>query len=149
MENIAKKVTIQLESIDKNRDKYWGYLHGDHNTVNHFFDPSTHPESIKIFDTDLCGRGPRVYDLAVPLWTRRFDRMPNNKHFQQVLEGYRSIHTLSEEEENAIPSYVIARHFSWMRSISDPSFNPDLNYKKFWKDAICFFQDPKITEHLR
>ena len=131
----------------------FGVCHGDAQGGNAFIDRKN---TITFFDFDMCGPGWRAYELSVFRWAAALGKSRlgwSNEKIEQIwaayIKGYQERRTLHEIDKEAIPLFVIARHFwflganaanwdywSWKRVNAD-FFGRELEFLQEWiKDNV-------------
>lgn len=86
----------------------WGFCHGDlHGGNAHVANDRLH-----LYDFDFCGAGWRVYDLATYRWAARL-RNVAQQAWTPFIEAYLQIRPVPAAELEAVPLFVVLRHF-WL-----------------------------------
>lgn len=123
--NIALKVENELDNLNQ-EGLTKSYIHADLTGGNACL---SNTNEYIFFDFDCCGYGWLSYDLAVFYWSsllcQKEEQLWNN-----FIEGYRAINSISNLDLLAIPILAIARHF-WIigYSIEQMSVKGKLSYK--------------------
>lgn len=96
----AKKLWSSVDSMLSKQPGAAGFCHGDVQPNNYFFNG----ESPVLFDFDCMGRGYFAYDLGVLLSNLTFldNKIYQNPLWHSVIDGYRSVRALNDDEERAI-----------------------------------------------
>ncbi|MBT4088099.1 MAG: phosphotransferase [Deltaproteobacteria bacterium] len=101
------KLKTQLESFGKNSDRY-GLIHADFLPENLLVSD----DGMRLIDFDDSGFGWYLFDLATTLFFHLgedyFDDL-----FGALLEGYRTVRDLSDEELEYLPAFFLARGFPY------------------------------------
>ncbi len=96
----------------------YGMCHGDLHSANVHRDGDGRST---LFDFDGCGYGWRAYDLAVFLWSSGwgFDRggkTRRTRRWNEFLDGYHSVRSLTDAELEAVKLFVPIRHI-WLMGL--------------------------------
>ena len=116
LELLETQLLARLHQFGKSRSRF-GLIHADLRLANLLIDnDKTH-----VIDFDDCGMGWFLYDLATAL--SFFEDHPQVPALiESWLTGYRTIRSLSSEEENEIPTFIMLRRLAllaWVGSHSD------------------------------
>ena len=110
---VSKLIKSRLESFGQNCNRF-GLIHADLRHANLLVKDG----EVKVIDFDDCGFGWYLYDLAASLtFIEHRSYVPNL--IEAWLKGYRRIRSLSEEEENEIPTFIMMRRLqliAWVGS---------------------------------
>jgi Ser/Thr protein kinase RdoA (MazF antagonist) len=98
----ALRVDLAALSIGPDR---FGLIHADLHTANVMADG----DRLTIIDFDDAGYGWYAHELAVALFDRRNEDDVDEAR-RLLLEGYRSVHPLDDEEAATIDTFLIVRH---------------------------------------
>jgi Ser/Thr protein kinase RdoA (MazF antagonist) len=101
---------IRKVQLELGRDKEtFGLIHGDFHQENYFF----HQGQVRAIDFYDCGYGHYLYDLAVTLFN--LDGHANKSNLKKgLLEGYRSVRSLSREHEAYLDVFMNLRELQMM-----------------------------------
>jgi Ser/Thr protein kinase RdoA (MazF antagonist) len=92
----------------------FGFCHGDF----HNFNMHLSQQRIEAFDFDCCGNGFRSYDLAVFSWNLKQNYSSlETTCWDQFLNGYVSVRTLSDENMKTINQFVTLRRIWFMGTL--------------------------------
>lgn len=151
---------LQLANFLKERLVYFssqaldrGTCHGDAQGGNAALSEAG---KLTFFDFDVCGIGWRAYDLAVFYWSMALGKIRLGWDEQQIerlwntyLEGYLSRRTLSELDMQAIPLFVLFRHF-WFLGIHTANWDywgADEVDDRFFDRELAFLRE-WIAQHI-
>jgi len=108
-------IKARLERYGRERKRF-GLIHADLRHANLILD--NEKKEVKVIDFDDSGLGWYLYDLAGSLtFIEHRSYVPNL--IKAWLEGYRTVRTLTEVEENEIPTFIMMRRMqilSWIGS---------------------------------
>jgi Ser/Thr protein kinase RdoA (MazF antagonist) len=106
----------QLDTYGKDKSKF-GLIHADLRLANLLIDG----EKLNVIDFDDCGYSWLMYDFAAAIsFMEEDEQIPDLQ--KSWVEGYRSISFLTEEDEAALPMFVILRRIlltAWLASHSE------------------------------
>ncbi len=112
-EKVSEKIKKRLDRYGKSANRY-GLIHSDLRLANLLVER----EDIKVIDFDDCGFGWFLYDLATSLsFIEHKSYVPSL--LSSWLEGYRKVRSLTVEEEQEIPTFIMMRRFqliAWIGS---------------------------------
>jgi len=112
----AELLEQQLESYGKDKSKF-GLIHADLRLANLLVDG----EQLSVIDFDDCGYSWLMYDFAAAIsFMEEDEQIP--KLQKSWVEGYRSESYLAEEDEAALPMFVMLRRIlltAWLASHSE------------------------------
>lgn len=112
-ERAVEVIKVKLSQFGKSKDKY-GLIHADLRLANLLISG----DEIKVIDFDDCGFGWYLYDLASSVsFIEHFDYL--DKLIASWVTGYSKIRSLSEEEIEMIPTFILMRRLqliSWVGS---------------------------------
>lgn len=112
-ERVSKTIQSRLERFGKEPTRF-GLIHADLRDANLLIED----DRIKVIDFDDCGFGWYLYDLASSLsFIEHKPYVPQLIH--AWLKGYRRVRSLTKEEENEIPTFIMMRRLqliSWIGS---------------------------------
>lgn len=107
-QKVTNKIKERLEQYGKGQDKF-GLIHCDLRHANLLVDG----EDVKVIDFDDCGFSWYLYDLASSLtFIEHRPYVPNL--IEAWVKGYRKVRTLSKEEEQEIPTFIMMRRLQIM-----------------------------------
>ena len=108
MERVRETVFRELISYGETADRY-GLIHADLVAENVLVDDG----KLRIIDFDDCGFGWFLFELATSLYFNI-----NESYFEDlesaVIEGYRSVRHLSDEELEYLPLFMLARSTTYL-----------------------------------
>ncbi len=110
---VSKVIKSRLENFGQDCNRF-GLIHADLRHANLLIKDG----EVKVIDFDDCGFGWYLYDLAASL-TFIEHRSYVPKVIESWLKGYRRIRSLSEQEENEIPTFIMMRRLqliAWVGS---------------------------------
>ncbi|PLT32686.1 phosphotransferase enzyme family protein [Bacillus sp. V5-8f] len=112
-EKVSNKIKKRLKQFGKNHNRY-GLIHSDMRLANLLVDR----DQIKVIDFDDCGFGWFLYDFATSLsFIEHKPYVPDL--ISSWLKGYRKVRSLSREEEQEIPTFIMMRRLqliAWIGS---------------------------------
>lgn len=115
-EKVSNTIYHRLNRFGKTPDRF-GLIHADLRLANLLVES----DQLKVIDFDDCGFGWYLYDLAAALsFIEHKDYVPDL--IQSWLKGYKKVRTLSKEEEEEIPTFIMLRRLmliGWISSHSD------------------------------
>ncbi|WP_052702757.1 phosphotransferase enzyme family protein [Paenibacillus beijingensis] len=116
LKQAAGNVSQRLSRFGKTPDRF-GLVHADLRLANLLVED----EQIKVIDFDDCGFSWFLYDLASALsFMEHKDCVPNL--IRAWLKGYETVRTISDEEKEEIPTFIMLRRLTlvaWVGSHSD------------------------------
>lgn len=148
LENVAKELKLEINSLLDKEKPVYGICHGDFHNGNIFFDKHNNPT---LFDFDCFGYGWRAYDIAVNLWSatgfdqwEKKDNSQRTRNWNNFLEGYLKVKSLNDNELKAAYIFAPIRHIwlmglhthgskDWgMNWLNDSYFDRQLKFIKKW-----------------
>jgi Ser/Thr protein kinase RdoA (MazF antagonist) len=112
-EKVSLKIKERLDRFGKDHSRY-GLIHSDLRLANLLVEG----EEIKVIDFDDCGFGWYLYDLATSLsFIEHKSYVPSL--VASWIKGYRKVRSLSVEEEQEIPTFIMMRRLqliAWVGS---------------------------------
>jgi Ser/Thr protein kinase RdoA (MazF antagonist) len=107
----------------------FGLIHGDLHQENYFF----HQGQVRAIDFDDCGYGHYLYDLAVTLFN--IDSHQNKSALKEsLLEGYRSLRSLSTEYEAYLDVFMNLRELQMMLWTIEMRHHP--KFRDTWEKDV-------------
>lgn len=113
-------------------------------------------QTLTFFDFDVCGQGWRAYDLAVFYWGAAMGKSRLGWSDEQVerlweayLEGYLERRSLGESDLQAIPLFMVLRHFwflgvqtaNWdywgLNEVNDQALDQELSFLRAWAATLA------------
>lgn len=115
-EKVSNTIYLRLNRFGKTPDRF-GLIHADLRLANLLVEG----DRLKVIDFDDCGFSWFLYDLAAALsFIEHKDYVPDL--IQAWLKGYKKVRTISKEEENEIPTFIMLRRLmliGWIGSHLD------------------------------
>lgn len=120
-EEVSNIIQQRLKTFGQSSDRF-GLIHSDLRLDNILIDN----DQYKVLDFDDCGFGWYLFDLAATF--NSIDYESSASHSLQIIssdlikswvEGYRKVRSLSQEEEDEIPTFILMRRLmsiGWMGS---------------------------------
>ncbi|RUL55886.1 phosphotransferase enzyme family protein [Lysinibacillus antri] len=134
----SKTIKRKLEKFGKDKTRY-GLIHSDLRLANLLLDG----EKIKVIDFDDCGFSWYLHDLASSL--SFIEHKPYVKDLiQSWLKGYSTIRTLTDEEIEMIPTFILMRRLqliSWIGS-------RDNDTARYFGEEYTIQSDPLVLDYL-
>lgn len=125
-QNVSETIHTRLSQFGTSSDRF-GLIHADLRTANLLIDD----HRIKVLDFDDCGYGWYLYDLGAALsFIEHKEYVPDL--IQAWLTGYKKIRSLSIEEEEEIPTFIMLRRLllvGWVGSHYDTELAKSLGAK--------------------
>lgn len=115
----------------------WGICHGDmHGNNNVQF----HDGCFTHIDFEWAAKGWRAYDLAQVIISRRLNHNSEKAKelWNEIINGYQSVRSLSERDVRAVEDFAIARRF-WVMNLDVEFINSDsglLDYGDDWLNGF-------------
>ncbi|MFA9560478.1 phosphotransferase enzyme family protein [Evansella sp. AB-rgal1] len=106
-----QQATMVAEVLHHNRNPDWiGFSHGDAHHINAI---QTSRDEIVWIDLEDASWQWRGYDLATAIWGT-FGRGGSANIWNELINGYTSVRSLSEEEATLIRFLIFSRHLWWL-----------------------------------
>ena len=113
LQQVCDKIEARLKKFGKSNDRF-GLIHGDLRLANLLVDS----DQLKVIDFDDCGFGWYLFDLGTALsFIEHKPYVP--KLVESWVKGYEKVRTLSKEEKDEIPTFILMRRLqliSWVGS---------------------------------
>lgn len=116
LKRTVERLCRQLEGYGKSRQRF-GLIHADLRLANLLVDQ----EKLSVIDFDDCGYSWFMYDFAAAISFMEEDRQIPEL-LESWIQGYRSQAPLAEEDEAAIPMFIMLRRIlltAWLASHSE------------------------------
>lgn len=122
----------------------WRLCHGDmHGNNNAFLEG----EQFTHYDFEWASKGWRAYDLAQVKARKRQSREKQDALWNSLMSGYRSVRHFSDEDEQAIELFIMARRF-WVMGLDVAFIHQDtgaLDYGEAWLNG--FLEEFRHADH--
>lgn len=139
----GQAIASYLKDTRINQREMYGLCHGD-----------THNYNIKfynmiptLFDFDCLGYGLRMYDLAIQRWNIsmfHLEASEEAKQWNELIEGYASIHPLGEKELGSI-NLLVATRVIWLMGVQLQGIHH--NKKCEWINEHYIQSNTELMEH--
>ncbi len=110
----AERIILQRVKNFGRTPEHFGLIHSDIHSTNLII----HEDKIQLIDFDDCGYGWYLYDIGCSLVKYPFiDGLT-----EAILEGYESVRPLTQEEKEALPTFLLLRRivrFAWLAGHAD------------------------------